>query len=66
MKIPIGENEMGAIYECGKTAAFFFPLDSAYYNNCMIHSKPNAIICTYAEFKNIYPILIHSNYRRVK
>jgi hypothetical protein len=66
MRIPIGENEIGAIYEYGKTLAGFYSLYSAYYNNCMIKDKPNAIICTYSEFKKIYPIPMHNNYRCVK
>ncbi len=66
MKIPIGENEMDAIYECGKSAAFFYTLDSAYYNNCMLTNNPKAIICTYAEFKRKYPIHVHSNFRYTK
>jgi len=66
MKIPIGENEIGAIYECGKNSAFFYTLNSAYYNNCMIINKPNAIICTYVEFKKMYPFHIHNNHRCVK
>lgn len=65
MRLPIGDNEKGAIYECGKNAAFFYTLDSAYYNNCMITQRPNAIICTFKEFKTKYPILVYNNYRYI-
>jgi hypothetical protein len=60
MKIPIGENEIGAIYECGKTSAFFYTLNSAFYNNCMINNSYK--ICKFTEFKKIYPNQIMTNY----
>ena len=65
MRIPLGETEIGAIYEC-PTSTFFYTLDCAYYNNCMIHTKPSAIICTYSKFKKLYPFYISSNHRCIK
>ena len=63
MRLPLCDIEKGAIYVCGKKSAYFFTLDSAYYNNCMITQQPNATICTFKEFKKKYPILINNNYR---
>lgn len=64
MKIPIGENEKGAICPIDKKKAFFYTLDSAYYHNYMQYHYPNALICTYAEFKREYPVNIFNNYHQ--
>lgn len=63
MRLPLGDNEKGAICVCGKKSAFFYTLDSAYYNNCMITQQPNATICTFKEFKEKYPFLVYNNFR---
>lgn len=65
MALPIGENELGAIYKCD-SSAFFYMLDCAYYNNIMIKNKGSHHICTFKEFKLLYPNHIYSNYYSTK
>ena len=62
MRLPIGENEFGLVYESGN-GAFFYPLNSnaANYLNRYEH-----IILTYTGFKLLYPIQGHLYNFRLK
>lgn len=66
---PISETEMGAWYECeydcdrkGNKSAYFFPLDSSYYDNIMSRKGKDYKITSFTEFKESYPIHLGNNH----
>jgi hypothetical protein len=60
MRIPISENGLGCVSPSGKHGAFFYSIDSSYYVN-YLYTK-GFRICTYVEFKELYPYISKWNY----
>lgn len=60
-KIPISNQEQGIIYAIDVFSVYFYPLESTYYKNVLAKNK-NFAICSFEEFKELYPFQIYNNY----
>lgn len=70
---PISETEMGAWYESeynydskGNKYAYFFPLNSAYYDNILSKDGKEYTISSFADFKKVYSISLGNNMFRTE